>query len=637
MNRLTTQTCIVLMCLLGSTWAAGQGYRTIDGFNNNLIYKSWGAAGENQLTLGTIGYADGISEPAGPDRPNARAISNLLFTQNTMANDPIGLSAYCWGWGQFIDHDITLVKDNAAEGLTIPIPTGDAFFDPAGTGTKFIPMARSESDPVTGTSTVNPRKHVNAISAFIDASTVYGSDEDRATWLRTFSGGRLKISYGNLLPWNTTTGEYGAPIDPAAPEMAMPLPNVKKWFVAGDVRANENPFLTSLHTVFVREHNRLCAELEISHPTWTDEQLYQHARRLVAGLVQQIVYGEWLPALGMEVPVYSLYDPFTNPGIMNVFSAAAYRYGHTTINSLLVRMNDDGYYIAQGDLLLRDAFFNPTAIQDVDGIEPYLIGMATVVQQDFDCKVIDDLRNFLFGKPGAGGMDLAAINIVRGRERGLADYNSIRADFGLQPFTDFTEFSADPLMNQTLEFVYGSVDQVDPWVGMLAEDHMPGALFGHTAMTIIRKQFLALRDGDRYYFENDIEISEEEKEWIRKVHLADIIKRNAGVTIVHDDLFTAKPLVSSHQWTADQQIDFALYPNPVRDRVVLRIPSDDHHEAIIRITNGAGQEVLQRVAGMSQGNNTLTISLPTDWPAGIYQLSVQGNNRSGIKSFVKVE
>lgn len=637
MKTWMTQIAIGCFLLLMVSVAQGQGNRTIDGFNNNLIYKSWGAVGENQLTPGTVAYADGISEPAGTDRPNARLISNLLFTQNTLANDPNGRSGYCWGFGQFIDHDITLVKDNASEGMTIPIPMGDPFFDPANTGAVIIPMARSESDPFTGTDLSNPRKNVNSITSFIDASTVYGSDEDRATWLRTFSGGHLKMSSGNLLPWNTTTGEFGAPVDATSPGMAMPYPNVKKWFVAGDIRANENPFLTSIHTLFVREHNRLCDELTNLHPGWTDEQLYQHARKLVGAQIQQVVYGEFLPSMGMEVPDYEIYDPFTNPGIMNVFSAAAYRYGHTTINSLLVRMNNDGYYIAQGDILLRDAFFNPTAIQDAIGIEPYLIGMSTVVQQDFDCKIIDDLRNFLFGKPGSGGMDLAAINIARGRERGLADYNTVRTDFGLPAFTAFSDFSSDPLMNQTLEYAYGSLEKVDPYVGMLAEDHMPETLFGQMAMTIVKKQFMALRDGDRYYFENDIEISEDEKKWIRTVRLSDVIRRNAPITVIHDDVFQAHPLVSSHDWTSSQEIEFALYPNPVREKVVLRVPADDHGQTVIRITDASGQVVLERPATLSQGNNTLTLTLPGQWPAGIYQLSINGEGRMGVKSFVKVE
>ncbi len=121
-----------------------QSNRTFDGYNNNLVNKSWGSAGVNQLNPGAFGYADGISEPAGADRPNPRFISNSLFMQNTLANDPRSLSSYCWAWGQFIDHDITLVEDHPSEGLTISIPAGDIFFDPAGTGTVGIPMKRSD-------------------------------------------------------------------------------------------------------------------------------------------------------------------------------------------------------------------------------------------------------------------------------------------------------------------------------------------------------------------------------------------------------------------------------------------------------------------------------------------------------------
>ncbi len=303
----------------------------------------------------------------------------------------------------------------------------------------------------------------------------------------------MRVSQGNLLPWNTLSGEFESPLDPQAPEMAMPLPHVTRWFVAGDVRANENPSLTGMHTLFIREHNRLCDELKIEHPDWGDEQLYQHARKLVGGQMQAIVYEEWLPVMGMKLPTYNGYDVSINPGIMNVFSAAAYRYGHTTINSLLVRMDNEGNTISSGDILLRDAYFNPDATYGIGGIEPYLIGMATVVQQDFDCKIVDDLRNFLFGPPGAGGLDLAVLNISRGRERGLPDYNTVRTDFGLDPISTFQGMTVDPLMNQALEFTYGDINGIDPWVGMLAENHMPDALFGQTAMTIVEQQFMALR------------------------------------------------------------------------------------------------------------------------------------------------
>lgn len=613
----------------------GQGNRAIDGYGNNPLNPEWGAVGTNQLHPGTIGYADGVAEPAGPDRPNPRYISNMLFSQNTLSNDPRGLSAYCWAWGQFIDHDITLVKDHPSETLPISVPPGDMFFDPAGTGSVTIPMQRSDYDPLTGTDVGNPRQFVNSITSFIDASAVYGSDEERAAWLRTFSGGKLRTSAGNLLPWNTTTGEYADPVNLAAPEMAMPLPFVQKWFVAGDVRANENPFLTGMHTLFVREHNRLCEELKTAYPNWSDEQLYQYARKLVGGQMQAIVFEEWLPAMGMDVPPYNGYNLETDPGIMNVFSAAAYRYGHTTINSLLVRMDNLGNDLPQGDILLRDAFFNPSATTQAGGIEPYLIGMATVVQQDFDCKVIDDLRNFLFGPPGAGGLDLAAINIQRGRDRGLADYNTVRTDFGLEPVAAFGEMTSDMLMNQSLEFAYGEMDNIDPWVGMLAENHMPDALFGKTAMTIIEQQFMAIRDGDRFYYENDPGISLDEKTWIKETRLADIIRRNTPATIVQDEIFIAQPLVTGTDETPNELLSISLYPNPASEMIYLKVPSPARQDGIITVTDLQGHTMLQQEVALSRGTNTLELALPAHCPTGLYVLSLRTGGSAAHQRFFK--
>ncbi|MBI5916706.1 MAG: T9SS type A sorting domain-containing protein [Bacteroidetes bacterium] len=624
-----------VLLLIGQLLFA-QENRTIDGKFNNLSFPDWGAAETWALNPGSIGYGDGISSPAGADRPNPRFISNSLFLQNTMANDPRGLSAYNWVWGQFIDHDITLVKDYATEAFNIPVPPFDAYFDPSGAGSVEIPLKRSNYDPATGTSTSNFRKHINSISAYIDGSAVYGSDLQRAAWLRTFSGGKLRVSAGNLMPFNTTTGELGAPVDPTAPEMAMPMPFVLKYFVAGDVRANENPFLTSIHTLFVREHNRLCDELAVDHPNWTDEQFYQHARKLVGGEIEAIVYEEWLPTLGMDVPEYDGYKASVNPGIMNVFSGAAFRYGHTTINSLLVRMDNDGQYMPQGDILLRDAIFNPTATMEVGGVEPYLIGMATVVQQDFDCKVVDDLRNFLFGPPGAGGIDLASVNIQRGRERGLPDYNTVRQDFGLQPVESFDEMSSDPLMNQTLEFVYGDINKIDPWVGILAENHMPDALFGKTAMTIVGQQFMAIRDGDRFYYETDAELSSEEKEWIKQTRLSEVIRRNTPVTIVQDEIFKAQSFVSATKEAGSNDgIDFALYPNPAREMIFLRIPATHRQDAIIRVVDLQGKILLQRNALLSDGNNTLTLTLPAECTSGLYVVTVETGEMVGYQQLVK--
>lgn len=516
-------------------------YRTIDGRSNNLTNPEWGAANTNLLRFTPVGYSDGISALGGVNRPNPRVISNTFFAQDGLLADPLNLSDYCWVWGQFLDHDIGLTPDAPNEVAMIPVPMGDPWFDPFGTGQVLIPMSRSLSDPATGTDTNNPRQHTNVISTFIDGSAVYGSEEEQAAWLRSFEDGKLKVSAGNLLPFNTETGLLEDPVDHDAPEMEDGVGLSEKLFVAGDVRANENVLLLSFHTLFVREHNRVCDELKEEHPDWTDEELYQHARKIVGGLIQSITFEEWLPAMGVHLSDYQGYQENVNPTLTNVFTAAAFRLGHTLLNSQILRVDDEGAFLPGGTLFLRDVFFNPMELINSGGLDPFLKGMATQIQQEFDGKIVDDVRNFLFGPPGAGGLDLASININRGRERGLPGFNAVREAYGLASYSFFPEINDNAQVFIGLQNLYGSVDEVDPWVGMLSEARMPGALIGPTLMTILEQQFEALRDGDRFYYENDPILSDAEKARIKTTTLHDVIMRNTGITLMQDAVFQAMP------------------------------------------------------------------------------------------------
>lgn len=516
-------------------------YRTIDGTVNNVDHPNWGAAGVNLIRVANVGYADGIAAPAGPNRPNPRHISNSLFAQESPINDPLNLSDFCWVWGQFIDHDIGLTGNSATEPAMIPVPAGDPWFDPFNSGQVMIPMMRNKHDEQTGTDLNNPRQHPNEITAFIDGSAVYGSDEHRANWLRTFSGGKLKTSNGNLLPFNTLTGELEDAVDDDAPGMADDVGIADRLFVAGDVRANENPLLASFHTLFVREHNRQCDILAQAHPDWSDEELYQYARKIVGALIQAIVYEEWLPAMGVHLPPYTGYHPEVDPGLLNVFTGAAYRLGHTLLNSQIQRVDNNGETLPEGNLLLRDGFFNPMVVSESGGIDPLIKGMAVQIQQGMDPKVVNDVRNFLFGPPGAGGLDLAAININRGRERGLPDFNTVRESFGLEPYLFFQQISSDAAVFTRLLNLYVDINEIDPWVGMLAESRMPGALFGETIMKIMEYQFGTLRDGDRFYYENDPVLSQAEKNVIKNTTLHDVIMRNTDITLMQDNVFEAMP------------------------------------------------------------------------------------------------
>ena len=497
-------------------------FRSIDGSGNNETYPHWGAAGEMLLRQTTIEYGDGLSTPAGSDRVSARMISNSVVAQTEPVLNDGRLSDLLWQWGQFLDHDVSLTDPaDPAEPFPIAVPRGDHYFDPRGTGTQVIGLNRSEHE----IDSFGIRQQTNEISAYIDGSNVYGSDEKRAAALRTFQGGRLKTSAGDLLPFN----ELGLP-NAGGPSDDL--------FLAGDVRANEQVGLMAMHTLWVREHNRIADELAASDPKATDEELYQRARSIVIAEMQVITYNEFLPALlGRDaMPDYQGYDPSIDAGIANEFSTAAYRFGHSMLSPELLRLDNDGTVAAEGHLPLREAFFSPHEIVD-HGIDSLLVGMAHQQAQRIDNMVIDDVRNFLFGPPGSGGFDLASLNIQRGRDHGLADYNQVRSDLGLQPVDDFDDISSDPQVQASLAAVYKTVDDIDLWVGGLAEDHVRGAAVGELVRTILVDQFTRLRDGDRFWYQAIL--SESELREIEQTTLCDVIERNTNITGLQRHVFLA--------------------------------------------------------------------------------------------------
>lgn len=617
-----------VVCLFVTTYGQ-DAIRTYDGTNNNLLDPVLGSAGSTMKRIAPAMYKDGMSEPM--SRMNPRQISNLMFAQDGLTQDQLGLSAYIWAFGQFIDHDITLVPNNEHEFMPILLPPNDLLG-------AIIPFERSAYDPTTGESAGVPREHVNVISAFVDGSGIYGSDQARADWLRTFEGGKLKVSQNDLLPFGTIDGEFNSSRDPLAPFMGDDTRSGVKLMVAGDVRANENLYLTALHTLFVREHNRLADELATKNPSWSDEDLYQHARRMVVGYLQNIVFNEWLPAMGIQLPEYQGYDPSINPAISNEFSAAAFRLGHTLVNSTIYRMDNSGNEIPQGNLQLRDAYFKPVELLTGGGIDPLFKGMATQIQNEFDCKVVDDVRNFLFGSPGQGGLDLAALNIFRGRERGIADYNSIRKSIGLEGIEEFSDITDNAEVVELLEQIYESVDNIDPWVGMLSESRMESSIFGPTVNRVIYQQFLELRDGDRFYFENDPGLSFDEKELIRSTLFSDIVKRNTEIDLMQDYVFEATPhqdIPNTPIIVAERHLDMVAYPSPFNDEIKIRAFGQNAGPVEIVLLDGVGREVEIYFYDLKKGVNDFRLSISQRLDPGLYAIQLRMDDRVSTRKLLK--
>ena len=492
-------------------------YRTINGTCNNITNPLYGSVGEQLLRISPVDYGDGKEFPSGQSRPSPREISNILANQTRLIPNEYGASDFIWQWGQFLDHDIDLTPSAIPiEPFDIKVPLNDTSFDPNGYGNQTISLNRSIHNG--GNTIDNPRQQINQITSFIDASNVYGSDDSKANFLRDDKNpAKLKTSKGNLLP------------------------EVNGFFVAGDVRANEQIGLTSMHTLFVREHNRIADEISRKNPTFSDEQVYQMARKIVGAKIQVITYNEFLPKLLGEnsIPPWSHYNSTLNPGIANEFSTASYRYGHSQLSpNLMIIDNSYMTYVP-----LRDAFMNPSLFKE-KGLDPILRGLAAQKAQETDTKIVDDVRNFLFGQPGMGGFDLASLNIQRGRDHGIADYNNVRIAYGLEPVKSFGDITDDLTVQSQLASVYGNVNDIDLWVGGLAEDHENGAMVGQTIKTVLIDQFTRLRDGDRFWYQNDpfFKDNPENMKMISDTTLADVIRANTNLndSKIQDDVFSCQ-------------------------------------------------------------------------------------------------
>jgi hypothetical protein len=481
-------------------------WRSFNGTGNNLFNPSWGSSNTTLLRKLPSEYKDRESSLAerGTSNPNPRLISNNICAIQEgveIEKNEFNLSDMIWVWGQFLDHEMDLTESNSEEKANI------IFED------KIISFNRSISVP-----NIRPRQHPNQISSFIDASNVYGSNLERAYALRRLDGtGKMKTSENNLLPLNEENLENAS----------LPSNTNTELFLAGDIRANENILLTSIHTIFVREHNRLCDVIvqNDSSLEGKDEIIFQTARRIVIGLMQRITYREFLPALlgRYMFSSYTFYNSTINPTITTEFSTFGFRLGHSMISSNILDTETGE------NIQLKDAFFNPEYVK-TNGISGILKGISDAKMKKINNFIIDDLRNFLFGSPQHPNLhDLASLNIQRGRDHGIPGYNKVRKAYGLAEKKSFAEITSDTTLQQKLSETYNSVNDIDPWIGCLCEDHLPGAPVGELIIAILREQFRRLRDGDRFWYQNDENLSSFELDIINNSTLGEVLTRNTDL------------------------------------------------------------------------------------------------------------
>uniref|UniRef100_A0A8C7BBH8 Lactoperoxidase n=1 Tax=Neovison vison TaxID=452646 RepID=A0A8C7BBH8_NEOVI len=515
-----------------------QKYRAQDGTCNNLQHPTWGASLTAFERILKPAYENGFNLPRGAGRhtlsgrhplPPPRLVSTELAATATVTPDH-RYTHMLMQWGQFLDHDLdhtvpALSTSRFSDGrLCSSVCTNDPpcfpiiFPDSDPRGTRAPCMFFARSSPVCGSgmtslvmNSVYAREQINQLTAYIDASNIYGSSERESQILRDYSEPRGLLRTG--LPW-VPSGKpllpfsSGPPTECTRPEQDSRSP----CFLAGDHRANEQLALTAMHTLWFREHNRVATELSALNPHWDGDTLYHEARKIVGAQLQHITYSHWLPKIlgepGMKMlQDYQGYNPNVNAGIINSFATAAFRFGHTLINPILYRLNDTFGEIPEGHLPLHKAFFSPSRIIEEGGIDPLLRGLFGVAAKlRVPSQLLSvELTEKLFSMAHSVALDLAATNIQRGRDHGIPPYADFRVFCNLtsvENFEDLQNEIKDSEIRQKLKKLYSTPGNIDFWPALMVEDLIPGTRVGPTLMCLLVTQFQRLRDGDRFWYEN---------------------------------------------------------------------------------------------------------------------------------------
>lgn len=501
-------------------------FRRPDGTCNNLQNPLFGSAGSPMLRFLPNAYDDGVSSPRNTGRNGYPLISPRKISLNAhgASGATSDVTLMVMQWGQFLDHDISVAPHDADPGccesdepecFNIQIPLDDDYFRER----DCMPFIRSLRTDVNGSA-----EQMNALTAFIDGSMIYGSSAEHMKELRDPAGGLLRYK-----------SVYGSKYLPEAADDACRNVTGEHCFEAGDERVNEQPGLQAFHTIFMREHNRIANGLRKRNRHWDYNQIFEVARDIVATEIQHITYNDFLPlVLGpVFMEVYSLKsDSFTyneekNPGIRNEFATAAFRFGHSLIPEEINGNNEV--------LMLKDLFFKPTPV--LESLDELSAGLSKDKSMAMDRQFSHSITRHLFQEEERTGFDLIALNIQRGRDHGIQPFNQYRNLCSGIPYKKLEQLFPGDTRAQAS---YEHIDDVDLFTGGVSEAPVEGGLVGPTFACLMGVQFNFLKHCDRFFYLNRNRpnpFNSDQRRDIMKISLAKIICDNTEINRLQENVF----------------------------------------------------------------------------------------------------
>lgn len=506
-------------------------YYSLNGSCNNLDIPFWAQVKIPFVRLLPANYSDGNcafrKSVDGSPLPSPRIMRTKLLKNKEILDDKINNLFYCFG--QWLDHDVTHSLDipsdvsccngikeasQVPEDICMPIiiPPNDPFYSKF--GVTCLDAKRSINTNTVGCK-MKPCSQINFATGFIDMSILYGQDEDTANELRSHEKGQLKFKKDEI-----TSNQMYPPIlygSKNCPEGGLtPVGSNASCFHVPDERVHINPEITAIQIVTLRLHNYLGENLYKINPHWSDERLYQEARRILIALYQHVIFAEHVPLLiGPEMTArFKLfpassgyvngYNNRVNPQTLHSFEAGVGRLPHSMIKGKVTYLNVN---TKPDTYLLRNLYSNYSRL--FLGKNMFLNIISSYNEQQCasqDKHFTEEVNNWLFysALDKKYGLDLSAVDIQRGRDHGLSSYNEYRQACGLcrlKTFDDMKNEIKDPEDVEILKTLYKSVDDIDLYVGSILEKSLPNALVGPTAACIQGESFFRWKVGDRLFYE----------------------------------------------------------------------------------------------------------------------------------------
>ncbi|KRY72257.1 Peroxidase mlt-7, partial [Trichinella pseudospiralis] len=494
-------------------------YRTLDGTCNNLRSPLVGAAGTAFNRILPAVYEDGIGTPISirpGSRPSAREATRFLLSSPQLVTSGNSLFTTSAKHLCFQQIDVALLKQSTQD-LDV-FDHRVVYFSPDQVlyvELHLVDLSKLLSQHSLGAQ--SKREQVNENTAFLDGSAIYSSSLPDSLRLKDSKTGMMRFTFFNnhVMP-------------PFNPHTCFGPNNCNANFDIGDNRASIFIALVGVHTVFLREHNRIAEQFLAMNPTWSVERVFQETRKLIGAMIQAITYKEWLPKiLGIRynslMGNYTGYNPNVNPSIINEFTTAAMRFGHGMITEFYERVDEHGKFIPHAKLRFDQGVLKPAKLLFEGGIEPVIRGLL-MMEVKKPQRVTTSVTENMFGST-----DLASTNVQRGRDHGLASYNEYREFCGLKKARTFDELSdeiLDPNLRNNLQQSYKHTDHIDLYVGGLIEEPVIDGLVGPTFACLIAEQFRRLRDGDRFFYQNPEIFRPDQLAEIEKVSMSKLLCEN---------------------------------------------------------------------------------------------------------------